>query len=54
MLSRLVPLLATAVAFGADWAGTQLNRPHGARIGPDGRLYVTDTENNRILVGPAP
>lgn len=41
-------------AVGADWSGTQLNRPHGARIGPDGRLYVTDTENNRILVGPAP
>ena len=40
-------------AVGADWSGTQLNRPHGARIGPDGRLYVTDTENNRILVGPA-
>ena len=39
---------------GADWASTQLNRPHGARIGPDGRLYVTDTYNNRILVGPAP
>ncbi|GBL43849.1 hypothetical protein LBMAG55_11290 [Verrucomicrobiota bacterium] len=38
---------------GADWAGTQLNRPHGARLGPDGRLTVTDTYNNRILVGPA-
>lgn len=41
-------------AVGSDWAGTQLNRPHGARIGPDARLYVTDTENNRILIGPAP
>ncbi len=41
-------------AVGADWSGTQLNRPHGARIGPDGRLYVCDTENNRLLVGPAP
>jgi len=41
-------------AVGADWASTQLNRPHGARVGPDGRLYITDTENNRILSGPAP
>jgi len=41
-------------AVGTDWASTQLNRPHGARIGPDGRLYITDTENNRILSGPAP
>ena len=40
--------------LGKDWASTQLNRPHGARIGPDGRLYVADSQNNRILVGPAP
>ena len=41
-------------AVGTDWASTELNRPHGARVGPDGRLYITDTENNRILSGPAP
>jgi DNA-binding beta-propeller fold protein YncE len=41
-------------ALGADWATTQLNRPQGARVGPDGRLYVADTDNRRILVGPAP
>ena len=40
--------------LGSDWAGTQLNRPHGARIGADGRLYVSDSENNRILIGTAP
>lgn len=45
---------APGSALGADWTTTQLSRPQGARIGPDGRLYVADTENNRILVGPAP
>jgi sugar lactone lactonase YvrE len=40
--------------LGSDWAGTQLNWPHGARIGADGRLYVSDSENNRILIGTAP
>jgi DNA-binding beta-propeller fold protein YncE len=41
-------------AIGADWTTTRLNRPLGMRIGRDGRLYVADSENNRILVGPAP
>ena len=45
---------AKGSAVGADWTTTQLNRPQGARLGPDGRLYVADTGNNRILVGPAP
>jgi hypothetical protein len=30
---------------------TQLRRPHGVRIGPDGRLYIADTYNNRVLAG---
>lgn len=41
-------------AIGAEWAATQLDRPQGVRIGPDGRLYVADTDNHRILVGQAP
>jgi len=45
---------APGATVGADWATTQLNHPRGARLGPDGRLYVADSDNNRILVGPAP
>jgi sugar lactone lactonase YvrE len=37
---------------GDTWRETQLRRPHGARIGPQGRLYVADSDNDRILVGP--
>jgi sugar lactone lactonase YvrE len=28
---------------------TQLRRPHGVRMGPDGKLYIADTYNSRVL-----
>ena len=40
--------------LGETWTQTALKRPHGARIGPDGKLYVADSENNRVLAGPYP
>jgi sugar lactone lactonase YvrE len=54
-LETVVGTLGKAGAkIAPDWAGTQLKRPHGARIGPDGKLYVSDSENSRVLVGAAP
>jgi hypothetical protein len=38
-------------AVGKDWKSTQLRRPHGARIAPDGRLVIADSDNDRLLIG---
>jgi sugar lactone lactonase YvrE len=36
-------------AIGDDLLTTGLKRPHGVRIGPDGRIYICDTYNDRVL-----
>lgn len=36
---------------GGTFLKTGLRRPHGVRIGPDGKLYIADTYNNRVLRG---
>lgn len=35
--------------IGATLLSTELRRPHGVRIGPDGMIYIADTYNNRVL-----
>jgi sugar lactone lactonase YvrE len=40
-------------AIGADLRSTQLARPHGCSIAPDGRLVIADSDNDRILAGQA-
>lgn len=39
---------------GDTWTTTRLRRPHGARMSPDGRLIIVDSDNDRLLIGPAP
>jgi glucose/arabinose dehydrogenase len=41
----------TGAAIGATWLDTDLKRPHGQRLGPDGSLYIADTYNDRVLRG---
>ncbi|MBX3740690.1 MAG: hypothetical protein KF712_06855 [Akkermansiaceae bacterium] len=49
-----IELVAGTPAKASDAVGktlleTGLRRPHGVRIGPDGKLYIADTYNNRVL-----
>ncbi len=39
----------SGITLGDTLLTTQLRRPHGVRIGPDGLLYIADTYNNRVL-----
>lgn len=41
----------TGTGIGATWLETELKRPHGVRVGPDGKLYIADTYNHRVLRG---
>jgi len=36
---------------GPDLRSTELNRPHGCRLDPAGRLVIADSDNDRIVVG---
>ena len=36
-------------AIGTKLLETELSRPHGVRIAPDGSIYICDTYNNRVL-----
>jgi len=39
---------------GADLLSTQLFRPHGCCLDPQGRLVIADSDNDRIIVGDLP
>jgi len=42
-----------AAGVGADLRSTHLARPHGRTVAPDGRLVIADSDNDRIIAGPA-
>ncbi len=37
--------------LGPTFLTTELKRPHGLRIGPEGKLHIADTYNHRVLRG---
>jgi len=42
----------TGTKIGSTWLETELKRPHGVRMSPDGKtLYIADTYNHRVLRG---
>jgi hypothetical protein len=47
-------LAAAGATVGADLLSTQLFRPHGCCLDPQGRLVVADSDNDRIIVGDLP
>jgi sugar lactone lactonase YvrE len=40
--------------MGKDLLSTQLLRPHGCCLDPEGRLVIADSDNDRIIVGDLP
>lgn len=55
--SETIELIAGMPPKASDGIGvslleTGLRRPHGVRVGPDGRIYVCDTYNHRVLAAP--
>jgi sugar lactone lactonase YvrE len=44
----------SGAGVGADLLATHLARPHGCCIGPDGRLVIADSDNDRVLAGIVP
>lgn len=49
LIAGAPPTAGTTI--GDSWLRTELRRPHGVRIAPDGQLYIADTYNDRVLRG---